>query len=345
MPADRIAIIAIGRNEGERLRRCLESVIGKGDLVVYVDSGSTDGSPELARDLGATVIDLDLSVPFTAARARQTGLEDVLKSMPDAEYIFYIDGDCVLQEGFIEAAAAHMAAHDRVAAVCARRQEEQVDSSIMSRLIDVDWNVAPGVVPYIGGDGLVRVTALKQVGGWSTDLIAGEEPDLCFRMQDAGWEIYRLPIAMTRHDVAMSGVGEYFKRSIRSGYAFLEVGLRHRTGAGRSWLRSAASTVIHGAMLPIAVVACAFIFWPISAIAGLLYLRLPVRMTLWCRRKGYTWRLSLLYGLLNTACKTTGVMGMIKYLFNRMTGRRGRIIEYKGPADRAAVAKSTEAHL
>ena len=40
----RLGIVAIGRNEGERLRRCLESVVGLGHAIVYVDSGSTDGT-------------------------------------------------------------------------------------------------------------------------------------------------------------------------------------------------------------------------------------------------------------------------------------------------------------
>ena len=39
-----LGIVTIGRNEGERLRRCLSSVVGRGMPVVYVDSDSTDGS-------------------------------------------------------------------------------------------------------------------------------------------------------------------------------------------------------------------------------------------------------------------------------------------------------------
>ena len=63
-----LGVVAIGRNEGERLRRCLNSVVGRGHTVVYVDSGSTDGSTELARELGADVVELDLSLPFTMAQ-------------------------------------------------------------------------------------------------------------------------------------------------------------------------------------------------------------------------------------------------------------------------------------
>ena len=65
-----IGVIAIGRNEGERLRRCLDSVVGKGFSVVYVDSNSTDGSVDFARSVGAEVVELDMSLPFSAARAQ-----------------------------------------------------------------------------------------------------------------------------------------------------------------------------------------------------------------------------------------------------------------------------------
>ena len=64
-----IGVVAIGRNEGDRLRVCLTSALRDSNHVVYVDSGSTDGSVAMVRELGATVVELDLSIPFTAARA------------------------------------------------------------------------------------------------------------------------------------------------------------------------------------------------------------------------------------------------------------------------------------
>ena len=63
-------VVIIGRNEGARLIRCLASVGEADGPVVYVDSGSTDGSQKAARQAGADVVDLDLSHPFTAARAQ-----------------------------------------------------------------------------------------------------------------------------------------------------------------------------------------------------------------------------------------------------------------------------------
>jgi glycosyltransferase involved in cell wall biosynthesis len=73
----KVGIVAIGRNEGERLRKCLQSVIECAALVVYVDSGSTDNSVAMARGIGSDVIELDMRVPFTAARARNIGFEQM----------------------------------------------------------------------------------------------------------------------------------------------------------------------------------------------------------------------------------------------------------------------------
>ena len=68
-----IGVVVIGRNEGQRLERCLRSLAQGADKVMYVDSGSTDGSLQLAANLGVEVLALDMSTPFTAARARNEG--------------------------------------------------------------------------------------------------------------------------------------------------------------------------------------------------------------------------------------------------------------------------------
>ena len=69
----KVGVVAIGRNEGERLDKCSESVIGRTTPVVYVDSGSADGSVSKARRAGSDVVELDARIPFTAARARNAG--------------------------------------------------------------------------------------------------------------------------------------------------------------------------------------------------------------------------------------------------------------------------------
>ena len=89
-----IAVVVIGRNEGDRLHRALSSVLPAGVRILYVDSGSTDDSVALARSLGVPVHNLDSSLPFSAARARAEGAHDVIRQAPETRYIQFLDGDC-----------------------------------------------------------------------------------------------------------------------------------------------------------------------------------------------------------------------------------------------------------
>jgi len=133
----RFGVVAIGRNEGERLRRCLASVVAGAARVVYVDSGSTDGSVELARGFGAEVVALDMSRPFTAARARNQGWRRVLELEPALDYIQFVDGDCEVIAGWLEVARGFLDAHADVAAVAGRNRERHPERSIYNLLCDI----------------------------------------------------------------------------------------------------------------------------------------------------------------------------------------------------------------
>ena len=115
-----VGVVVIGLNEGERLRRCLESVRGQAGRVVYVDSGSTDGSPAAATAMGVDVVELDPSLPFSAARARNTGLDRLQKISPGVEFVLFVDGDCEVAESFLPAGSRALRADARVAAVAGR---------------------------------------------------------------------------------------------------------------------------------------------------------------------------------------------------------------------------------
>ena len=119
---------------------------------MYVDSGSTDGSIEHARDNGVDVVELDMDTPFTVARARNAGFDRVRETHPDIEYIQFVDGDCEVIDGWLEKALAYLEEHDEVAAVSGRRHERYPDKTIYNRLTDMEWNVAPGEVRCFGGD-------------------------------------------------------------------------------------------------------------------------------------------------------------------------------------------------
>lgn len=217
--------VVIGRNEGARLVACLASLTGRVRRLVYVDSGSSDGSVQAARDAGAQVVALDMGAPFTAARARNAGLA-VLADDPPA-FVQLVDGDCAVQPGWISAALAGFADHPAAVVICGRRRERFPEASLYNALADREWDTPIGPALACGGDALMRFDAVQAVGGYDPTLIAGEEPDLCLRLRAKGGEVWRIDAEMTLHDAAMTRFSQWWKRSVRAGHAFAEGATRH----------------------------------------------------------------------------------------------------------------------
>ena len=321
-----IAAVAIGRNEGERLRQCLVSLLPHVAAVVYVDSGSTDRSVELARALGATVVNLDLSRPYTAARARNEGLARVARVVPDAQLVQFIDGDCEIVPGWIESAVSFLRSQREVAAVCGRRRERHPDSSIYNLLCDMEWDTPVGEARACGGDVLLRVDALRQIGGYRADLIAGEEPELCVRLRAKGWRIWRLDAEMTSHDAAIVSFRQWWLRTMRTGYAFAQGAHIHGAAPERHWVREARSACLWGLVLPLAILlATAFCGpWALAAMAAypLQVLRSFFRTTGIAKAR-------VLRATFLVLGKFPEALGGLKFHAHRWAGGTSSLIEYK----------------
>ena len=140
--------------------------------IVYVDSGSVDGSAEWARLHGANVIELDAAIPFMAARARNAGFNRLRKMAPDLLYAQFMDGDCELNNLWPEQALSFLESHKNVGVVCGRLRERYPERSIYNWLCDQEWDGPTGEVRACGGPTMMRVDALEAVGGYRDDLIA-----------------------------------------------------------------------------------------------------------------------------------------------------------------------------
>lgn len=325
MPSDAVTgVVIIGRNEGARLIGCLNSVCGRVPYVVYVDSGSTDGSVEAAKTQGALVVALDLSTPFTAARARNAGFQALI-SETSAEYVQFIDGDCELREGWIETARRFLESMDEAAVAFGRRRERFPEASVYNRLCDWEWDMPIGESTACGGDALMRVSAVQEVGGFNPDLIAGEEPDLCVRLREKGWRIWRLDHEMTWHDAAMTRFGQWWKRTRRAGYAFAEGAAIHGTGSTRHWVRETRKALIWGGALPLATILAALITGPWALLMLTIYPAQAVRLAIreGADKAGWERAFFLVLG------KFPEALGALEYWSGRFFGRRGRLIEYK----------------
>jgi GT2 family glycosyltransferase len=218
-----LGVVAIGRNEGERLRRCLRSLDGRGVPFVYVDSGSNDGSVGLARSMGSEVVELDMSRPFSAARARNAGYERLKAIAPGVRHVMFLDGDCEVADGWLDRARAELEARPEAAVVCGRRRELFPEQSIYNRLADLEWDTPIGEAIACGGDSVIRLEAFEAVGGFDPTAAAGEEPELCQRLRRAGWTVWRVDAEMTRHDLAMTRFRQWWRRHYRSGYNGLDI--------------------------------------------------------------------------------------------------------------------------
>jgi len=330
-----VGVVVIGRNEGERLRRCLHSLHAAA-RVVYVDSGSTDGSPDLARSLGCSVVELAAPPGFSAARARNAGLAQLQHEAPGLGFVQFVDGDCTVEPGWLETGLAHLQAIPEAAVVFGRRRELYAGANAYHRACDREWDVPPGTVQACGGDILARVSALRSVGGYNPALIAGEEPDLCLRLRRRGWTIHCIAAPMTTHDVAIAGFGQWWRRSRRAGFATARLVHLHGLGAEPGWRRYLLSTALWTGLMtlapaglalaaaaPPAVTAPAAL--PALAVVA-QWLRLAARVP-GARRQPLR---ALTDAGLVLVTKFASLAGMIEFAFRQVSHRADALIEYKG---------------
>ena len=328
-----VAAVAIGRNEGERLKRCLTSLVGQVARVVYVDSGSSDDSVAFARSLGVEVVELDMTRPFTAARARNTGFAALMQDSPLTDYVQFVDGDCAVVAGWIDIARAHLETHPSLGLVTGWRSEIAPEASIYNAMCDMEWHRPAGPITACGGDMLVRRTAFESVDGLNPTLIAGEDEEFCMRLAKAGWGLECLPEAMTRHDAAMTRFSQWWQRAVRAGHAFAQIGRMHP----QHFRPERRRIMIYGVVLPLVALDGIILALSGTVLAGLL-LTLAVVTAYemsWLRtmrglmRDGLPAPQATRHALLLTISKFPNLIGALTYHKRRLQGRDMHLIEYK----------------
>lgn len=323
-----IGAVVIGRNEGERLKQCLNSLVNKLEYIVYVDSGSTDGSVALAQSLGVIVVSLDMTQPFTAARARNAGLDALVENYPSVDYVQFVDGDCEVQSGWIIKAKGFLDSHPDFAAACGRRRERYPDASIYNQLCDIEWDTPIGEAKACGGDALFRLIAIQAVDGYREGLIAGEEPEMCYRMRLLGWKIMRLDAEMTLHDAAMTRFGQWWKRNQRAGHAYAESYALHGKDQEHFRKKETRSIVIWAVLIPIIIIILSIIEDDL-AILWMLYPIQILRLAFQYKTKLGSFYLGFIYATSNVLGKWPQFMGVVAFLKNYAHGKQGGLIEYK----------------
>jgi glycosyltransferase involved in cell wall biosynthesis len=334
--APAISVVVIGRDEGQRLARCLESIRNLRGFdgaidIVYVDSASKDGSPELAAKYGAEVIVVNAERP-TAALGRNAGWR-----VAKAEFVLFLDGDTVLHPDFAKAAFDAMAQDASVVAVWGHRREIHPEESIYNRILDLDWVYAPGIVEFCGGDVLMRRAVLEEMGGYDSELIAGEEPELCRRMRAKGYRILHIDQPMTGHDLQMTRWGQYWKRATRAGHAFAEVSQRFRGSDDPFWDAERKRNLLRGGfwmasfLLAVAGSVARLTIVPLAIWFGILLI-LSLRSAWKSRWKSRGAVTLLLYGVHSHLQQIPICIGQLRFALDERRGNRRALIEYKEPS-------------
>jgi len=320
--ATKLGCVVIGKNEGDRLIRCLKSLSKQGIQIVYVDSASTDGSVEAAKAAGADVVELDLSIPFSAARARNEGVAK-LKERGAPDYVQFVDGDCEMHPDWMVTASQFLDDHPEVAAVAGRLRERFPEASIYNRLCDAEWARPPGEIKAIGGIAMMRTTAFDEADGFRADIAAGEEPELCVRFRQRGWTIWSLENDMAFHDAAMTRFSQWWKRARRGGHASAEGKSIHGAPPERMNVDRVRRALVWGAGIPFAILIAAIVISPWALLGLLVY---PLQVLRLAKREGFS-RGSLERGTFLTIGKFAETLGIFDFHRRRLK-KAGGLYEY-----------------
>jgi GT2 family glycosyltransferase len=332
-----VGVVAIGRNEGERLKRCLRSAMDCTDRVVYVDSGSSDDSVEFAKSIGVEVVDLDTSIPFTAARARNEGIARLTEKWSGLRYVQVLDGDCELRDGWVQTAHAVLESNSDAAVVCGRRRERQPEDTVYNLICDLEWDTPIGKARSCGGDALFRLEAFNAVGGYNPGVIAGEEPELCVRLRHAGHEVHRIDHEMTWHDAAMTSMSQFWKRAKRAGHAYAQGAHMHGAPPERHGVKQTRSAVLFGLVLPIIALVAGYWTFGLSIVLMVALLCIQAyRIRGHELRRGRSKREASLLARFIVIAKFAQAQGVLLFHWRRLTGQQATLIEYKGATQGAS---------
>ncbi len=321
-----VGVVIIGRNEGSRLIACLDSLSSVIPQVVYVDSGSTDNSLNEATSRGAQTVSLDMTQSFTAARARNAGFDQLISLFPDIKFVQFVDGDCIIHAEWIRTAFDYLSSHPTVAVVCGRRRELYPQKSIYNHFCDDEWNTSIGEAKACGGDALMRADVFKLVAGYREDLIAGEEPELCIRLRQAGYTVWRIDAEMTLHDAAITKFSQWWKRTTRAGHAFAEGAYLHGSAPEYHWVTESRRAWVWGALIPVLALLMFIIKPLLGCILLLIYPLQILRLTLKSKQE---FKDAFTQAIFMTIGKFAEAAGQIKFWCNHFFKQKAKIIEYK----------------
>lgn len=326
-----IGIVVIGRNESRRLLLSLKSMQSSHCPLVYVDSGSADRSVSIAEPLVDSVLELEPARPFSAARARNEGFETITTLYPALQFVQFVDGDCVLSEGWLDAAQKSMLRDRKRAVIVGHLQECNPDASVYNRLCAMEWKSPPGDLKNFGALGgifMVRTNVFRALNGFNTNVIAGEDSEFGVRLSLAGYTVTKIDHPMAIHDANMTTFPQWWKRSVRAGHAIGQRAYLNGKTSVKDCVQERKSTLFWGLLLPLLVLLLLIPTRGVSLLILLAYLVLAFKVYLFRRNQHESVSDAIIYANFIVLAKFANGWGLLKFYVNQCK-QRYEIIEYK----------------
>ncbi len=309
-----VSIVVIGRNEGAHVARAIRSArreaqgAGLRAEVLYVDSGSTDGSPMLAIAAGARTHVLPRTTS-NAAKARNRGAE-----LARGRWVHFVDGDMTLCPRWL-GTAVERAERAGLDALGGRIVERLQGASLWSRAFGLDWCADGHRTGSLGGAALWKRSSFLRLGGFDEELEVGEDPDLYRRALAEGLRVETLARDMVLHELGLRDVRDWWRRAVAVGRSAAIVGTRfqdRRLMLQRFAFPLLVAVAVTGALL----VDPRLLVLPLTACLALL-----LRRFLLDRRSGMTQGNAWLHAVHVYAVKFPQLLGALRVLLARRNRR------------------------
>lgn len=330
-----VSIIIKALNEEKGIATTLQSALRAlktvGGEVILADACSSDRTVEIARGYPVRIVQLTHPHERCCGIGPQLGYQHAR-----GEFIYLVDGDMQLLDGFLPLAIEFLRSHPAIAGVGGRVLEMNLDNPEYQTRKDKWAQGQPGPTGRLDGGGVYRRQAIEDVAYFSNrNLHSYEEFDLAARLRSRGWELWRMPLDAVSHYGHETPALQLLWRRWRSGYLW-GLGELLRASLGHSRLGMVLQEVrevrIYAAVLLWWLALAALWLWPASlwpaplwpgfdgyrAVTGLALLLTPLALMVWRKR-------SLSRGLYAVLAWSFNAAGMLRGLLRRPHHAQGRV--------------------
>jgi glycosyltransferase involved in cell wall biosynthesis len=197
------SVVTIGlctRNEEHTIQHTLDSIASQDfphkliELIVVDDSD--DSTFSIIKEY-VSKMDFKVKV-FKGYRKGLAFARNIVIENAEGEYLLWVDGDIIIPPDHVRKQVQFMEQHPEVGIAKASfhplPQKGVVPTLENLEWVAVDYIIKSGganVPSYLSGGSVHRVKALKQIGGYDTNIVgAGEDEEIEWRMSNSGWKVH-----------------------------------------------------------------------------------------------------------------------------------------------------------